>query len=343
MRPRPSRGPPRPSDAGSSPDARSRRIDVAGGRITGVITERGRIAARRVVVAGGVWSRLLLRDIGITLPQLKITNSVCRTEPVPDGPDITVRGPDFSMRRRADGGYTISTLSANIFQMTPDSFRFMREFGPALRKNWRTIRPRVGHRFVQEWRDMRRRAPDEVSAYEETRVLDPAPNVAMTDRALASLARVDKRFRNVRMAQRWAGMIDVTPDAVPVISKVPACGGLILATGFSGHGFGLGPGAGRLAADLATDATPVVDPSAFRFERFSDGSKIVPPDGRLGSKASHPPADASACRSRPRAPSVYARRRRPYRDTRPLACRTSQGSNHTGDDPLPSPFQLPAP
>ncbi len=73
----------------------------------------------------------------------------------------------------------------------------------------------------------------------------------------------------MRVAESWAGLIDVTPDAVPVISPVAALPGLVLASGFSGHGFGLGPGAGRLAAELATGAPPVVDPTPFRLSRFA--------------------------------------------------------------------------
>ncbi|MER0240043.1 FAD-binding oxidoreductase [Fulvimarina sp. MAC8] len=256
-----------------------RRIDVQVGRIAGVVTEKGRIAAERVVVAGGAWSRLILRDIGITLPQLKVLNSVCRTEPVPDGPEITVRGPDFSMRKRADGGYTVSTLASNVFDLTPDSFRFLREFIPAVKMEWSALRPRVGKRFLQEWRDMKKRGEGEISPYEETRILDPEPDIRMTDAAIERLSAAFSAFKGVKIAQRWAGLIDVTPDAVPVISQVETMPGLTIATGFSGHGFGLGPGAGRLTADLATEARPLVDPHAFRLSRFSDGSKIIPLTG----------------------------------------------------------------
>lgn len=256
-----------------------RRIESSNGVISGVFTERGRIQANAVVVAGGVWSRLLLRDIGVTLPQLKVLNSVLRTEPVADGPQITVRGPRFSVRRRADGGYTVSTLASNVYDLTPDSFRFLRQFTPALRMEWASLRLRIGHRFVEEWREARRRTPDEISPYERTRILDPKPDVAGTNRALASLAEAFPVFQEAKVAQRWAGMIDVTPDAVPVISKVDGHPGLIVATGFSGHGFGLGPAAGRLAADLLTDVPPLVDPRAFRLSRFSDGSKIIPLTG----------------------------------------------------------------
>jgi glycine/D-amino acid oxidase-like deaminating enzyme len=52
--------------------------------------------------------------------------------------------------------------------------------------------------------------------------------------------------------------------------------GLVLATGFSGHGFGIGPAAGRLAANLAVGDPPLVDPHPFRHGRFLRGEPIRP-------------------------------------------------------------------
>jgi glycine/D-amino acid oxidase-like deaminating enzyme len=78
----------------------------------------------------------------------------------------------------------------------------------------------------------------------------------------------------VKVAQAWAGYIDVTPDAVPVISAAQQVPGMFIATGFSGHGFGIGPGAGKLMADMVANDKPLVDPRAFRLTRFSDGTKI---------------------------------------------------------------------
>ncbi len=81
-------------------------------------------------------------------------------------------------------------------------------------------------------------------------------------------------FRDVQVAERWAGYIDATPDAVPVISPVDSIPGFYIATGFSGHGFGIGPGAGKLMADIVTGVTtPVVDPAPFRYSRFVDDNK----------------------------------------------------------------------
>jgi len=55
---------------------------------------------------------------------------------------------------------------------------------------------------------------------------------------------------------------------VPVIGEVPRLPGFFIASGFSGHGFGIGPGAGRLTADLVTGAPPLVDPKPYRLDRF---------------------------------------------------------------------------
>ena len=89
------------------------------------------------------------------------------------------------------------------------------------------------------------------------------------------MIRLYPQFRDVHIVQQWAGYIDVTPDVVPYISPVGTLPGLTVATGFSGHGFGIGPAAGRLAAELAIGAAPSVDPAPFRASRFSDGSPIV--------------------------------------------------------------------
>ncbi|MEC7257137.1 MAG: FAD-binding oxidoreductase, partial [Pseudomonadota bacterium] len=97
--------------------------------------------------------------------------------------------------------------------------------------------------------------------------------------SLAAQRRACPVFEQAEVVQSSAGMIDLTPDAVPVISGVDAMPGLFIATGFSGHGFGIGPGAGRLMADLVTGGAPLVDPTPFRLSRFHDGSRVRPDPG----------------------------------------------------------------
>ncbi len=256
-----------------------RGVETSAGRISAVITEKGRIACGSVVLAGGAWSRLFCRSLGFTLPQLKVLASVMRVDGVEDGPESAAWGPGFAFRKRLDGGYTVATGAPNIADIVPDSFRVLRAFFQLLRIERRGIRLRLGRRFVEEafwparW-DAGRRTP-----FEANRVLDPNPVVHLLESALRRLGELFPAFRNAIVRQRWAGLIDAMPDALPVISGVEDLPGFFIATGFSGHGFGIGPAAGQLMADLVTNARPVVDPTPFRFSRFSDGSAVTPMTG----------------------------------------------------------------
>ncbi|MNE93648.1 N-methyl-L-tryptophan oxidase [compost metagenome] len=106
-------------------------------------------------------------------------------------------------------------------------------------------------------------------------MLDPQPDQHSALRAFDEAKKALPSLRDARVQQVWAGLIDVMPDAVPVISTVESLPGLVVATGFSGHGFGIGPGAGHLVADLVTGQKPIVDPTPFRLSRFSDGTPIT--------------------------------------------------------------------
>jgi glycine/D-amino acid oxidase-like deaminating enzyme len=256
-----------------------RGLEVSAGRVSGVVTEKGTIACDSVVLAGGAWSRRFCGNLGIHLPQLSVVNSVQRTGPLAGGPNVSASGASFGFRKRLDGGYTVSHRLLSVADIVPDSFALFFSFLPALRIDRASLRLRIGRRFIEEARLARRWALDRMSPFEQVRILDPEPVAAILEEALESLRRTYPVFAAAEVAERWAGCIDVTPDAVPVISGVDSLPGLTLATGFSGHGFGIGPGAGRLAADLVTGVAPVVDPTPFRYSRFIDGSKLAPMAG----------------------------------------------------------------
>ena len=160
--------------------------------------------------------------------------------------------------------------------LVPDNFRLLPQYLPAARLHWRKLRFRVGQRFLEEWRMPRRWDLDAASPFEAVRVLDPAADPFVVERARNAMAEAFPAFRDVAVAESWGGMIDVMPDAIPVISPVDKLPGFFIATGFSGHGFGIGPGAGRLAAELATGGPTIVDPAPFRLSRFTDGSNPQP-------------------------------------------------------------------
>jgi glycine/D-amino acid oxidase-like deaminating enzyme len=251
-----------------------RGLDLKAGRIAGVVTERGRVACGSVVLAGGAWSSLLCGNQGIDLPQLKIQNNVLRTTPAPDVTQGAIWAPGVAIRRRQDGGYTVAHGSASDFHVGPDALRWFYTFQRAWEMERADIRLRFGMRGLQELFTRRRWTLDDATPMETVRVLDPKPPANRIEEILANMRKAFPALGEVRVVESWAGMIDVTPDAIPVISAVDAIPGFFLSTGYSGHGFGIGPGAGRLTAELVTGAPTCVDASPFRFSRFSDGSAI---------------------------------------------------------------------
>ena len=82
------------------------------------------------------------------------------------------------------------------------------------------------------------------------------------------------QLRDVPIVEAWAGMVETTPDVVPMIGPVDSLPGLHIATGFSGHGFGLGPGAGKAIAGLLTNTDSGIPLDEFRLSRFFDGTKL---------------------------------------------------------------------
>lgn len=256
-----------------------RGVETAAGKIVSVVTEKGAIACEQAVLAGGAWSRRFLHNIGIEFPQLTVVNSVMRTAALDAGVEKSCSGGKFTFRKRLDGGYTVSHRHCSVADIVPDSYRLFFRFLPALMLDWSGLRLRLGKRFIDEARLMRRWRLDEISPFENVRVLDPEPVKDILDEAAASLKEYYPRFQTMQIVERWAGVIDATPDVVPVISALPKVQGLYLASGFSGHGFGLGPGAGKLMAQMMVGERTCVDPTPFSYSRFLDGSKPRPTTG----------------------------------------------------------------
>ena len=255
-----------------------RTIDTLAGRVSGIVTERGRVKCKTVIVAAGAWSSLFLRNLGVRVPQLKVRSSAFRTHPMPGGPEISIYASGFAARKRSDGGYTIALGGRTRipYDLTPDSFRYLQQFLPLAWMSRNSLRLRLSERFMTEQAYSSRWDGQTPTIFEKERILNPAPVVKLLDQARANIAASFPFFKELSIAEQWAGMIDVTPDALPVISETPQLPGCIIATGFSGHGFGIGPAAGELAAQLAIGQQPLVDPTPFKVQRFSDGSKITP-------------------------------------------------------------------
>jgi len=123
-------------------------------------------------------------------------------------------------------------------------------------------------------------------------VLEPADpdhysNRATEDFLDLAVAKVGTRFPglgNAAISSSYAGCYDVTPDFNPAISTTPIAG-LVVAAGFSGHGFKISPSVGRLVADLVVDgrsSDPDIPEADFRLSRFAEGALLRSPHPYVG-------------------------------------------------------------
>ncbi|UZF56489.1 FAD-binding oxidoreductase [Gordonia polyisoprenivorans] len=115
----------------------------------------------------------------------------------------------------------------------------------------------------------------------ELEIADPDNYLNRADEAFLDLT-VDKvgtrfpQFTDAAITSSYAGCYDVTPDWNPIISTGPL-DGLVIAAGFSGHGFKISPAVGRLVADLVVDGhsnDPRIPESDFRLSRFAEGDLL---------------------------------------------------------------------
>ncbi|MBB4369668.1 glycine/D-amino acid oxidase-like deaminating enzyme [Bradyrhizobium sp. cir1] len=247
----------------------ARGLETEGGRVSAVVTERGTIRTRTAILAGGAWSSSFCHQAGIRLPLASIRSSILSVSEGAKGLPDALHTAAVSVTRRGDGGYTLAISGRGRVDPTAQQLRFAPQFLPMFLRRWRSLLPGglegvwSGHETLRRWR------PSEPTPMERMRILDPAPDqntIELTHRRALELLPA---LKDTKITAAWGGYIDSTPDGVPVIGETSGLPGLILAAGFSGHGFGIGPGAGHLIADLVTGAAPIVDPQPYRPNRFA--------------------------------------------------------------------------
>ena len=244
-------------------------LQVSAGAVRSVQTEQGELQCNSVICAAGAWSSRLLRPIGLRLPQLWLRASAGYTTPAREFTPCAVWMPGVGFRQGHDGGFNIAYGGKYSHDITLDSFRFLKDFRRCYAQYRKAIRVNLDHNL---FKDM----TGKLSDFKSNRTLDPPPNRALVDQALHSFKTSFPEFSTVEFDRTWAGYLDATPDMLPVIDRVDDPSGLVIATGFSGHGFGLGPISGLVASQLSVNEKPTHDLHAFRYSRFHDGSDIKP-------------------------------------------------------------------
>lgn len=251
----------------------ARALDLANGKIVGVHTEKGYIRTGAVLCAAGAWASRFLRPYGISFPQASIRQTALRSKPTINVGEA-VSTPYCTITRRLDGSYTLAISGKANLEITPQAIRYSREFMPQFMRRLKNVRVGVGRSFISGPDSMPALLTNNERIFEQDRVLDPPPLDWLVSQVVESVQKTFPQLGKIEIDSAWGGLVDCTPDAVPVVSKVDGVEGLVLAAGCSGHGFGLGPGLGHLAAELVVDDTPSIDPTPFRLSRLVDGSKL---------------------------------------------------------------------
>ena len=251
----------------------ARGLEITNKAVSGVVTEKGVIRTSAVLCAGGAWASAFCRLSGITFPQASVRQTAFRTRSTANIGEA-IYTPDCALTRRLDGSYTVAISGTAMLELTAQGMRFWKPFLPMFLKRLKAVEIGIGKSFLEGPEGLKAWGWSKASPFEKMRVLDPAPSAKNMAEALRRVRTRYPALANVEVDHSWGGYVDFTPDAVPVISGVEGLSGFYLAAGCSGHGFGLGPGIGQLAAELVANDKPSVDPTPFRHSRLLDGSKV---------------------------------------------------------------------
>lgn len=253
-------------------------FEQSNGRISAVLTGKGRLKVGAVVCAAGAHSFKLARMLGLDLPIRVVRSTVAETEPLPPITKAHVWGEGFVIRQRPNGQVHLNFHSsrAGEYDITLDSFRHLRLFLPVFLQNRTLLRVRVGKALLA---DILRRLPGAQARrrpFSHTVDVEPATNPRTVERCRETFSKHFPGLGEVPIHRTWAGNIDCTPDLLPVLGPVSEVAGFYFATAFSGHGFAMGPLMGRLLTEWILDGKPSLDLHAMRYTRFAEGDIRIP-------------------------------------------------------------------
>lgn len=212
-------------------------LERENGRVTAVVTDKGRIPTPRVVIAAGIFGNEMLKPLGVEIPLQIPMVTVLRSEALPMVLDqvIGVANADCAGRQEFNGRFRVTS-------------------------------------GLQSWHGRMTETADGTQT---------KPHVYPTASGMAEVVSlfgaIVPAFKEAQIEDSWAGLLDMTPDALPVIDAVPGCEGVTVAMGFSGHGFCLGPITGRIVSRLVQGEAPGLPIEPFAVGRFQSRTYVAEP------------------------------------------------------------------
>ena len=196
-------------------------IDIEGGRVKGLETSRGRIAAKKVglVVAGH--SSVLAAMAGLRLPIESHTLQAMVSEPIKP------------------------VLNSVVMSNTVHVYVSQSDKGELV----------IGAGM------------DGYNSYSQR------GSFQIVEGQMGALVELFPIFSRLRLLRQWGGIVDVCPDASPIVSVTPV-GGLYINCGWGTGGFKATPGSGWVFAHTIAQDRPHALNAPFTLERFASGVLI---------------------------------------------------------------------
>jgi glycine/D-amino acid oxidase-like deaminating enzyme len=254
-------------------------FEINGDRITRVKTNSDSISPEKVVIAAGLWSPDLCRQLGFHIPMQRVRAPAVETGPMPPGtvPGF-LRGSTFGAKQNRNGTIRITggyRYSAMLHDLSLRDFRDLRIWAPALWQNRKDVSFRLdlsALRLELAAKMAAMRSRDGELVFPQR--YEPPANPRDRFRQLADLARLVPSLESARLHRSFSGVMDLLPDLQPVLGRVPSTANAYVAGGFSGHGYMAGPGACQAMAELIATGTSSIDLHAYRPERLQGPLKM---------------------------------------------------------------------
>lgn len=211
-------------------DAPVHSLQKMKGKVRKVILKDGTVfEGETVVLAAAYESRAIARTIGVDVPMTRLIDEALVTEMQPHMTDIMFGCADADFYGH---------------QTKHGSFVFGSECG------WEN---------VDEMTDPSTNTEDPSQMYTNSMTL------SASCRAIQNYIPI---LSDAKIVRSWSGWLDMAFDGVPFISHVDEAPGLILACGFTGHGFGTAPAVGLMLSQMVVGEPTIIDISALRYNRF---------------------------------------------------------------------------
>jgi glycine/D-amino acid oxidase-like deaminating enzyme len=177
--------------------------------------------------------------------------------------DPCVSLPLTGIRQDVRGAFVFS-VAGGEYDLRLDSWRYLRHYRQTMRSNPDAAKINYLHLLDK----MRRIKSPPTIADIVPGSENAAPDRQRVEQAQSELRAFMPEVASLEIEAVWGGIIDTLPDVIPVLGPLPGLEGLLVATGFSGHGFGLGPMVGKVLAELATGRAVSADIRALSPARF---------------------------------------------------------------------------